>query len=318
MDGLVSMNMIAFTLTFVGALFLFVDWVLGRQNQRLLKKRVRWWFYHVHKASFRGLLNEDAALLRKFAGRWLGDRWYSPSVPIFVLLISAVCVVAFIESILIGPFWEAERLVVAHALTVVPINVFFAWISYLVTLRLLRVMEHGATLLRVTATILLDAALAVFFVFLTVDSFIFWSNIEYAVLFDRNYEQWSHAVWLQAHLWLYVQAMLMSPLSPIFDAKTLYWGEEATRIIQIDPRGVLAIPLIMVSVSVIPTLAHILVGLAFVMSKAFRPILRPTLSLVLVRLAQSKTGVLTVIGTGLMMLGGLLAAWPQAMSQSPA
>lgn len=307
-----------FTLMSVGALLLLIDWILGRQNQRLLRKRCRWWFYHVRKSSFRGLLNEDAALLRGIAERWLGGKWYSLRVPLFVFVLSTLSVVAFLEWYFAGPFWKVTHLIAAHALVIVPINVFFAWVSYLVTLRLLRLMETSATLPRVAAVMLLDAILALGIVFLTVDSFIFWSNVEYTLLFDQRYDEWDSAVWAQLHLWIYVQGLLMSPLSPFFDATTLYWGENAARIITSAPRGVVAIPLLMVLVSVIPTVAHIIIGLAFIISKAFRPMLRPLLSLVLLRLSQSRVGVLTVIGSGLLLLAAVFAAWPQATPQLPA
>jgi hypothetical protein len=261
-----------FMLGAVCTLLIFTDWLIGPLGRAKMREKLADWWIRLESNTFAGLVAEDAGKIARFFRAVFGERWFSWRRIVLTMGFS-IFLTIFLARVMFGrniPVDTAELILV-----LILANAISDWLSLNITIFLLELMEKSVSLVKLTFLIMLDIIVVI--------------------------------------CCAMVAVILFSATNIFIDA--LGWGDALTDFLgqYFDPapeRRLMAnfsfglmialgivIPLIFVTTS-LWSYGHIVLSIGFVISKLFRPVIKPVISLLLYRFQESKKGVLTLVAIG--------------------
>jgi hypothetical protein len=151
---------------------LFIDWLIGENKRKAMRERIGEWWLQLEYLTYSGLVRKDVQAVQRVFARVLGCHWYSPRF----ILVAAIgsCILTIATATLayfhytplyaqypqkdLGHPWATDTIVLTM-LSFGP-NAVLAWLSFVITLILLRVMECRTSLLWLGIVIVADLSLA--------------------------------------------------------------------------------------------------------------------------------------------------------------
>lgn len=239
-----------------------IDWWIGPEGRATMREKMGGWWLHVSEISYAGLVAEDAEKVLQVFYRIFGEHTFHSRfiwrVTLTSVIVTALLIVIFIP---ITRLFQYNMIYTYTFILYFPFNACFDVVSLSFTMYLLKKIIANVRSFYIIKLIGYDFLIGIGTAIATMfaGSFVLETLIEFGV----------------ADALEHPRARVVVPMESSLRVGTA-----------------------VLITSLLPTLVHFSVGVVFLLSKLFRPVLQPIIGRVLYLFYRSKRGVLTQIAIG--------------------
>lgn len=250
-----------FVMLVIVASLAFIDFLLGEQRRKAIRERVGAWWVYLDDSTYAGLGADDAAKIHGWIGKWLGSTLSLRFAVLASIAMSIVYLIAlFVALMAFESLFDGPKT------------------GSLEMIRLMfEMIVDGRIWLLVASVILSVASLVVTLRFL----------------------RWMATSTSLARLFLLTLGDLFAILVLIVLTIVLVQSQRTMDVFDFDQLFDQIFWLAAGMTALTPLALHLLLSTIFMVSKLTSPLVKPPVSLILLRLEESEKGVLTLVGTGL-------------------